>query len=142
MIKKKCFKCNIEKYIDEFYAHKKMADGYLGKCKECTKKDSLEHRNKNIERIRAYDRKRGRLPHRILLNKHRAKWYRKHNPIEYAAHTLLSNAVRSGKVKKPKKCLRCDKKTMIHGHHEDYYKPLNVIWVCQVCHKQLHKDKQ
>lgn len=138
---KKCFKCGKIKDATFFYKHSEMADGYLGKCKECAKRDATNHRNKNIEKVRAYDRKRGKLPHRILLNVHRTKFYRKHNPLKYAAHTLLANAVRSGKIKKPKKCSKCNRKTMIHGHHKDYYKPLEVIWVCQVCHKQLHKEK-
>lgn len=142
MIKKICFKCGIEKYISLFYPHKQMADGYLGKCKECAKKDATDHRNKNINKVRDYDRQRSKLPHRVLLNKHRAKWYRKHNPVEYAAHTLLGNAVRDGKIKKPKRCSKCKRKTIIHGHHEDYYTPLKVIWVCQICHKQLHKEKE
>lgn len=35
---KKCFICNIEKPITEFYKHPTTSDGHLGKCKECTKK--------------------------------------------------------------------------------------------------------
>ena len=37
--KKICFKCNAEKPLSDYYKHKKMGDGHLGKCKECTKKD-------------------------------------------------------------------------------------------------------
>lgn len=36
---KKCFKCSIEKPLNEYYKHKKMGDGHLNKCKNCTKSD-------------------------------------------------------------------------------------------------------
>ncbi len=56
---KKCFKCGDEKPISEFYVHKVMADGHLGKCKECTKFDATMHRLANLDRVREYDRARG-----------------------------------------------------------------------------------
>lgn len=42
---KKCFKCGDLKPFSEFYKHKQMSDGYLGKCKICTKKDVIERLN-------------------------------------------------------------------------------------------------
>ena len=139
---KTCFKCNQTKPIDDFYEHPGMADGHLGKCKECAKKDVLGHRKANLKRIRAYDRERSKLPHRIAMNIARTKVFRKMNPLAYAAHSIVNYAVRSGKLKKPRKCSECPQTKMIHGHHEDYYKPLDVIWLCQVCHKKRNwKDK-
>jgi hypothetical protein len=39
VIEKKCFKCEHILPIKKFYTHKKMPDGHLNKCIECTKID-------------------------------------------------------------------------------------------------------
>lgn len=138
-MKKKCFKCSRVKSLCDFYGHKKMADGHLGKCKECTKVDATANRSKNLDRIRAYDRDRGKLPHRIKLNVESTKKRRRRRPLQYAAHTLLGNAVRDGRITKSKTCTKCGSGGRINGHHKDYCKPLDVMWLCTICHKRQHK---
>ena len=50
-----------------------MGDGRLGKCKDCTKNDVKRHRQENLESVRAYDRLRGSMPHRVAARKDYAK---------------------------------------------------------------------
>ena len=49
-----CFKCQRALSISEFYVHRGMADGHLGKCKDCTKRDVRKHRTENIEAYNLY----------------------------------------------------------------------------------------
>ena len=70
-------------------------------------------------------------------HKIRSAIYRKRHPEKYKARYMVMDAVRRGSlVKLP--CKVCgDKKT--HGHHEDYSKPLEVIWLCKTHHFEIHR---
>ena len=124
---KTCFRCEAEKPLTEYYKHKGMADGHLNKCKACALSDVKAHREANIDRIREYDRERGyRISKRPI------------NPIKRKARTAVGNAVRDGRLDKPDQCEECDSTFRVEGHHDDYSKPLEVRWLCSVCHKQWH----
>lgn len=129
---KKCFKCQKELPLTDFYKHKQMADGHLNKCKTCAKKDVHNHRDKNIERIREYDRNRGNRQ----TKEYRDSWEAKY-PNKRKAITMVNNAIRDKRLfKEP--CEVCGTEERLHAHHDDYLKPLNVRWLCASHHRQWH----
>ena len=153
-MEKNCFKCGVAKARTEFYRHPQMADGLLGKCKECTKADALTHRAENLDKIQAYDRKRPNAAKRRILGR---KNYRKRistpegrarewrlarqykNSDRRACYSIVENAIRSGKLKRMP-CERCPATEHIVAHHEDYTKPMEVIWLCRSCHGSRHRE--
>lgn len=153
---KTCFKCGAEKPLTEYYKHKEMADGHLNKCKICTKLDAKNHRESNIDRIRGYDRKRHlndpdrrkksleaskswRKRNKKIHTQKTREW-RERNPDKYKAQTAVGNAVRDGRlVKEP--CQVCGDQR-VHAHHEDYTKPLDVVWLCHQHHVQWHYEER
>ncbi len=136
---KKCFKCDQQKPLEEFYRHKMMADGHLNKCKECTKADVRLHRIVS-DRPREYDRERYRKPERYArASAVSAKWARENSKRKNAS-TIVSRALKAGKIVRPDTCEICGIEGRIHGHHEDYDKPLEVMWLCPKCHHGRHAN--
>ncbi len=93
------------------------------------------YREKNRERLKLYARE-FRKNNQTTRDKKRqsetiAKWKKK-NPERRSAHGKVFYAVKIGKLKK-EACKVCgvDK---VHAHHEDYNKPLEVIWLCPMHH--------
>ena len=139
---KKCFKCNIEKPLSEFYKHSQMKDGHVNKCKKCNKKDVSENYQKNIDYYRAYEKtaeRRKSHNERQLANQ---KKYRSKNNKKYKVHGIVARAMKSGKLVNPRICEKCGSKNHIVGHHDDYDKPLEVRWLCQACHIDWHSKNQ
>ena len=130
---KRCRDCLQDKPLEGFYKHSKMGDGHLNKCIECVKERVEKHRLKNLEKVRAYDRSRVNRWAPGYLKK-----YRTENPEIYKAHNILNSAVRDGRIEKPAYCCECGERKKVVGHHPDYSKPLEVMWMCQGCHKQWH----
>lgn len=96
----------------------------------------LEYREKYKDRQKAL----AKTPkYRAIFKKSREK-YNEANPEKHQAHIILNNAMSSGKiVRKPCEICGCSKS---EGHHEDYSKPLEVVWLCRKCHKNHHKERR
>lgn len=76
-------------------------------------------------------------------------FYRGGSAAKDVAQNKLEQALKRGDVQRPSHCSRCgtidrpfkDGRSSIQAHHEDYEKPLEVVWVCQKCHHQIHREK-
>jgi replicase family protein/primase-like protein len=109
------------------------------KCKACSNRYSRQYRREN-ESVRVHDRARAKLPQRReALRKNAARW-RANNPDAVKAYNKLWNALRRGRMKRFP-CEVCGH-PKVHGHHRDYAKPFDVVWLCARHHHQAHGLQQ
>jgi len=149
---KECTECKIVKPLNDFYDQKCKQDGKFSKCKACIKiygaKRLAENRKnpewveKELARQRLVKAKAlaRRLENGIKKQWHEAgykKWI-SNNPEKRAAHTLVNNSIKSGKIiKKP--CEVCGE-IKSEAHHDDYSKPLSIRWLCKKHHHEHHVE--
>ena len=134
-MEKTCFKCGSTKPIEDFYAHPRMRDGHLNKCKECTRVDSSM---RDPEKLKAYEAIRSKTPKRRALALKVQRSIRERYPEKSTAHNKLSRAIKKGLVKRLAFCEICQSQQHVHAHHDDYSKPLEVRWLCSSCHRKHH----
>jgi len=109
-------------------------DRYSGvpqRCRPCHRARVTANRLANLDRVREYDRQRGSRQSAGYVAAYRAE-----NPEKYQARTAVGNAVRDGRLTR-EPCEICGD-VRVHGHHDDYSKPLEVRWLCPVHHKAAH----
>lgn len=53
------------------------------------------------------------------------------------ARAKVNYLLRTGKLNRPLVCTKCGKSGDIRAHHENYDKPLEVVWLCNSCHSKL-----
>ena len=140
-----CRKCKAEIQIE-----------WRNKNKEKVNKEKRDRYHNNIEHNRELQRKAGKRfrennPEGNAAIKKRWKQknkdkliqyfksYRARSPEKAKAGQAVRNAIHVGKMTRPNKCSRCEKECKPEGHHPDYSKPLEVIWLCKKCHTEEHK---
>lgn len=96
-------------------------------------------REQDPERLREAARRCSKRPYYREMKERANKKYEKAHPEALRARQTLHNAVSRKKIIKPKACSHCGKKCNPQGHHNDYSKPLEVIWLCHKCHCEEHK---
>lgn len=150
-----CKRCDSSKELDDFYSNPKSSDGRMGICKECHKEAIRKNRLEKREYYREYDALRFRNDPKVR-DRHKRyqsteagrqslisakERYSKNNPEKTKARNAVNNAVRDGKIFKPDRCNRCGHSVpsrILHAHHHDYSKHLDVEWICSPCHSKEH----
>jgi hypothetical protein len=84
--------------------------------------------------IRKYDLNRKQYP-----RKHIYKPLSDIEKYKQSARRKVRHAINTGKLK-VLLCIKCGNKA--EAHHADYEKPLDVIWLCPLHHRELHRQQK
>lgn len=147
MTTKVCSKCEQDKPLSCYYFVKNERGDRVprGYCIDC---------NKAYQRSPHHAELRRALEKRMAKEGRRKKRNRVHYlrrialyPEKERARLAVLNAINKGVLVRPDRCERCKNipdpmsngTTSIQGHHPDYSKPLEVVWLCHTCHVEEHR---
>ena len=96
------------------------------------------HKDKIIEYMKKY--REGVSLDKVKMDKVRAsrKTWNENNKDKMRAHDIIEKEIVYGRLKRLP-CEVCGE-ARSQAHHPDYSKPLEVVWLCQTHHKQLHSQ--
>jgi len=121
-----CTRCKIEKSVDEFYKNVLTRDGVESYCISC--KSTYYKERREGKKLLSFKQV---APHK--------KFWLAENKLKKTAHQKVAYAIQKGElVRQP--CERCGTTEHVVGHHEDYNKPLEVVWLCKHHHKERHAE--
>lgn len=130
---RKLFLSDKEKYL------KKGRESYYRHKDEIAKK-------RKLKRLTPEGREKSRIRQAVWRSKNKEKFnktirkWQINNREKTNAHAKVHRAIANGRLVRSMNCEECGKKCKTEGHHEDYSKPLDVIWLCKICHsKKIEK---
>ncbi len=133
---KQCGMCGEQKPISDFHRYIPYLR-YFRDCKKCL------HEKARLSKLRNYDPVKQRIKtlNRKLSGKslESAKRMVEKYPEKYKARYMFRHAVNKGVIKK-EPCRECGD-IKVEGHHPDYSKPLEVIWLCKKHHAIIHRKE-
>lgn len=152
-MEKRCYRCEETKDTKFFHKNKSKRDGFSTWCKTCRReygqrsevKEACAIRMQKYQRkyqqhLREYQRKYQLRPEVKVAHAKAGRKYKEKFPEKIAAGNTINNAIKANHVTKPTTCSVNNKdcRGQIEGHHPDYSTPLDVIWLCQYHHRELH----
>lgn len=117
-----------------------------GTCTKCRRRAASQRwRQKTPDTQRRYRQQREtylreyRSANRERLNEQDlARWRNDVNDerLKHTARLCVARAIKSGRLTR-QSCSGCGS-ARAQAHHDDYSKPLDVLWLCTVCHAAKH----
>jgi hypothetical protein len=136
---RECNRCHESKPLDAFRRDAQRLSGHQGTCKECAlpsvRAASRASRERHLDRRREAERAKARRRYNAEANTAR------NQTPKGRTRAALRNAVADGRIAKPSACEGCGATDAILGghHHLGYDRPLDVQWLCSVCHGLQHR---
>jgi hypothetical protein len=130
---KECFKCEKVKPVTEYYRHKKMGDGYLGKCKSCTISDAKQTNNLKTSTPEGLEKERER--HR---DKYRRLNYKELQKEWNKGQSWKSTSTYKGLRKRKYKNLSREFELHHWNYDDDYLEDVFILNIKD--HKNLHNS--
>jgi hypothetical protein len=135
---RRCTKCGRRKPITAFPPHKRCRRGRNTQCRDCINAYHRAYHRRHLDRCRA--------KYRRFYRRHKERVARREERLDRQAKNdirqLVRLAVRTGLLEKPDRCEQCGARPpphRLHAHHPDYSRPLDVRWLCSLCHGQEHR---
>jgi hypothetical protein len=142
---KACGRCGAEKGEGEFGRNVAKEDGLQNYCRVCVREYAREHAKRKpagwtrVTADMASYQREYRKKNKARCAELKRRWYER-NPERARIKEAVRYAVKVGKlVRQP--CFTCGE-AKVEGHHADYDAPLDVVWLCQVHHMEVHKRRE
>jgi len=111
-------------------------------CKPHLREYKKKKYNENIERYHAnrkrYESVHDKTPERKKQLNETSKRMLLKYPEKWSARAKARYAVKTGAIEKMP-CSKCGEEK-VEAHHDDYAKPLSVMWLCKKHHVERHKE--
>jgi hypothetical protein len=133
---KRCPRCGETKSPSEFYKNAARADGLQDWCKPCKVASNRAWQENSRDKKNEIHRK-WREANPSSVRESDSRW-KEHNPEKVRAWSVAKYALLGGALKRSP-CEVCGGTENVHGHHDDYDKPLDVRWLCAKHHAQEHR---
>jgi len=122
-----CTRCGRWLPKESFYKDTRLDKGWgiRGRCKECSQAAMREYAQRPAVQV-----------------KERARSLVRGKTLKHKCRVMVHDALKTGRLIRPKFCPVCgypDTVKRIEAHHDDYFRPLEVKWMCVTCHRKYER---